>query len=99
MNSVPDVHRSDDPVLQGRMPIFVDIASIVSAYLRAHSEVKFATGYPNRSTGGPLFWVSDTSKCTEGYECTIERDDERWSYYGIEVGIVRWMDKPGGYHP
>lgn len=79
------------------MPIFTDKGSIVTAFLKAHPEVRWASGFHNFSTSGPFFWINDTSRCTDGHEAAIERDDERWSYYGLQVGIVRWIDKPGGY--
>jgi hypothetical protein len=74
-----------------RAPIYTDRSSIVNAFLKAHPEVTKADGFHNCSNSGPFFWIADMSRTEDGKPATIERDDERWSYYGLEVGVARWV--------
>jgi len=75
----------------GRAPIYTDRSSIVNAFLKAHPDVTKADGFHNHSNSGPFFWIADLSRTEDGKPATIERDDERWNYYGLEVGVARWV--------
>ena len=83
----------EQEVYRGRMPIYIDRGSIHAAILKLHPEIERSDCYLSSSAGGPFAWVTDTTACTEGKECTIASDHERESYYGLQIGIMRWKDK------
>ena len=74
--------------------IYLDAGSIHAAFEKSHPSVTGGAVHFNRSTSGPFAWFNDYSRLKDGEECTIERDDERWSYYGLSIGIIRWASKP-----
>ena len=79
--------------------IFTDLGSIYAEFCRTHPDLNVGEVHHNNSTSGPLAWVSVMDDCTEGKEITVQRDDERWSYFGFEIGIIRWTDAREGGKP
>jgi hypothetical protein len=85
----------DDLVVERRMPVFTDRGSICAAYLRAHPEVLRADCWHCNDNSGVFAHIADLTKLIgqDGKECAIERDDERWSYHGLLIRVVRWKIK------
>ena len=76
------------------MIIDLSMPAIHAAVLKAHPEIDPARSscHLDCSTGDAYAWVTDWTNVRDCIPLTMDRNDERFDYQGIKIGIFRYAE-------